>query len=245
MQLPISAYLEYPESDGKPMGETEWHIDATMNLLATLREHFRQRPEVHVGSNLFIYYQKGDPTQVVCPDLFVAFGARPGARRVWKTWEEDGIFPQTIVELTSPSTRMNDIGDKRGRYEVLGVQEYFVYDPLGDTVDPRLRGWRRTGTDLAPIRAEPSIPARRLMSESLGLFLEEDGYCLRPIETRSGARLRFPHEEAEARRQEAEGRRQEAEARARAEARAHAAESEVAQLKAEIDRLRGRKRRPR
>ena len=34
----------YPECDGKPMGETDVHIDALIYLREALRDHFRDDP---------------------------------------------------------------------------------------------------------------------------------------------------------------------------------------------------------
>ena len=36
--------VHYPESDGKPMGETDVHIDALIYLREALRDHFRDDP---------------------------------------------------------------------------------------------------------------------------------------------------------------------------------------------------------
>jgi len=210
--------IVYPESDGEPMGETEWHVVTLLALLHLLRERFKDRPEVHAGGNLFIYFEEGDPAQVVCPDLFVAFGAKPGLRRTWKTWEEDGLFPQVILELLSSSTRRTDLGAKRGAYEALGVEEYFTYEPPDEYVEPRLRGWRRQGEVLVPLDPQRTDDGRlRLDSERLGLFLEDEGDRLRFRDRETGEPLPFAEEEAEARRK---------------------AEAEVERLRAELDRLR-------
>jgi hypothetical protein len=51
-------YIEYPESDGQPMTES----DATRNYLVycveALRLFFRGRSQVYVSGNLLIYYQE-------------------------------------------------------------------------------------------------------------------------------------------------------------------------------------------
>jgi Uma2 family endonuclease len=202
VELPLVRKIPivYPASDGDPMGETEWHVLWTLRLLHALRERYRDRTDVHVGGNLFIYFGEGEPTDVVCPDVFVAFGARPGLRRVWKTWEEGGLFPQVIFELISDESRSRDLGPKRGLYEVLGVRDYFAFDPTGEALDPPLRGWRRAGEVLVPIDAEPGA-TRRLRSDALGLFVQQDEERLRLVDVRTGERLPFPEEEAEARRQ--------------------------------------------
>lgn len=224
--------IVYPESDGEPMGETEWHVFTLLATLHVLSQRFADRPDAHPGGNLFVYFEEGDPTQVVCPDLFVAFGAEPGRRRTWKTWEEGGLFPQLIVELLSTSTRRTDLGAKRGAYEALGVEEYFTFEPPDEYVEPRLRGWRRDGDVLVPLEPETTRDGRvRLESELLDAWLEDEGERLRLRDRTTDEPLPFADEEADARRQEAEARREEAEARRKAE-------DEVARLRAELDRLR-------
>jgi hypothetical protein len=44
--------IYYPESDGKPMGETDVHIDVLIYLREALRDHFREAPQVYVAGNL-------------------------------------------------------------------------------------------------------------------------------------------------------------------------------------------------
>jgi Uma2 family endonuclease len=47
------------------------------------------------------------------------------------TWEEDGKHPDVVIELTSDSTRRYDHGEKKRIYgELIGVPEYFIFDPL-------------------------------------------------------------------------------------------------------------------
>jgi Uma2 family endonuclease len=37
--------------------------------------------------------------------------------------------PDLVIEILSPSTRRRDLGEKRARYELLGVLEYWAFDP--------------------------------------------------------------------------------------------------------------------
>src|SRR5690349_12348010 len=71
----------YPESDGKPMGETELHIDELIRLLQILRRRYRDDPLVYVGGDLIMYYEEGNARAQVVPDVFVAKGARKLPRR--------------------------------------------------------------------------------------------------------------------------------------------------------------------
>ena len=91
------AAIEYPESDGEPMGETDTHVEVMLDLLPLLKDHFRGRDDVYVAGDNFIYYREGDPRTVVSPDLYVVFGVKPGLRRTFKVWEEDGHTPAFVL----------------------------------------------------------------------------------------------------------------------------------------------------
>ena len=80
--------IYYPESDGKPMAETDVHISILTYLREALIDHFRDDPQVYVAGNLFLYYEKGDKSKVVAPDVFVVKGVPKGDRRTYKLWEE-------------------------------------------------------------------------------------------------------------------------------------------------------------
>ena len=217
--------IYYPESDGKPMAETDGHINTLIYLREALRDHFRDDPQVYVASNLFLYYEEGDPHQVVAPDVFVVKGVSKGDRRTYKLWEEDDKGPQVVFEVTSRSTRKEDLGPKKGTYEMLGVREYFLFDPLGEYLEPPLvgcwleeDGYRRAAGE-------------RLVSEVLGLELRVEGGRLWLYELETGEKLLSPLEAQAARRG--------AEARAEREAAARReAEEELARLRAEMARQR-------
>jgi hypothetical protein len=71
--------IYYPESDGKPMGETDVHIDALIYLREALRDYFRDDPQVYVAGNMLLYYEEGNPAACVAPDVFVVHGVAKGA----------------------------------------------------------------------------------------------------------------------------------------------------------------------
>ncbi|MCS7282083.1 MAG: Uma2 family endonuclease [Anaerolineae bacterium] len=217
------ARVEYPESDGQPMGETDAHIQLLIYLREALNDYFRNDPNVYVAGNLFVYYVEGDPSQVVCPDVFVVKGVPKGERRIFKMWEE-GKGPDVVFELTSKKTRYEDLGAKKGIYEVLGVQEYFIFDPLGEYLRPPLIGFRLTPEGYREVKERP------LVSEVLGLRLEVEGNLLRLVDPRTGQRLLTPQEAYEAHRRAEQQAREEAEARRRAE-------EELERLRAELARL--------
>jgi len=233
----------YPESDGKPMAETDVHIELVISTRFTLKERYQHDPRAYVAGNLLVYYQKDNPKASLAPDAFVVFGVPNHERRIYRIWEE-GKAPDVVIEFTSSSTQKEDVGSKRLRYEQLGVKEYFIFDPLRDYLRPPLKGFRLTGQYYTPMPdATWGEGEWRLSSDILGLELRTAGSQLRLFDPQTGAYLRTPHEEAQARATEARARadaeaqaHREAQARADAEARAQTLAAEVERLKAELAR---------
>lgn len=182
--------VRYPDTDGVPVGETETHYNAIMDLVHQLRVHFRERQDVHVGANQFWYFEEGNPRSVVCPDVYVVFGVpRNPPRDVWKTWE-DHTFPSVVFEFTSRSTRTVDTGSKKDLYQRLGVDELWWFDPLGEYLNPRFQGWIRDGDRFVPVRpdADGRCVSDRLVgtlhAEDRGIVLTgRDGVVIPPVDT--------------------------------------------------------------
>jgi len=137
-----AAAVIYPEEDGK-VSESDKHYKQAMRLISELETFFADDPRVFVGGNLFVYYREGDPKQCFSPDVMVVPGVRlrPSAERgSYRVWEE-GALPAVILELTSGSTRREDTIRKPDLYAGLGVPEYYLFDPLGEFLRPRLQGY--------------------------------------------------------------------------------------------------------
>jgi Uma2 family endonuclease len=143
--------IEYPESDGRPMGETDLHRDWMFRILEILRYRYRNQ-RVYIASDLLLYYEQGNPKKFIVPDDFIVLDCDPGRRRTFKTWEECRV-PDVVFEVTSRSSKHKDSVKKPRIYEQLGVQEYFVYDPTCDYLKPGLRGFRLLDGGYAPIES--------------------------------------------------------------------------------------------
>jgi Uma2 family endonuclease len=182
--------VEYPDSDGQPIAESEIHLNEMVDLLAALRRRYRGVPDVYIGGNLFLYYRQGDPRSVVAPDVFLARGVPGGLRKTFKLWEE-GVPPCFIVEVTSGSTRDEDLRKKKSLYEQIGVEEYFLHDPEGDYLSPQLQGFRLFNDRYTSIRPNPD---GSLESRTTGLTLRIEGTNLRLIDTVTGERLLWVEE---------------------------------------------------
>ena len=242
-------HVTYPESDGKPMGETDVHRQRMVEHIEVL-EDFYQGQRVYVSGDLLVYYEQGNPRRFVVPDAFVVKGLAPKARRVYKLWIE-GQSPDVVIETTSKRTWRKDTVDKPKLYARLAVKEYFLFDPTQDYLEPPVQGHRLSGDSY--VRIEPDS-AGGLESQELGLRLVMVEQRLRFYRLDTGERLLTRTERAEREAQarwaetaraerEAERANREAQARWEETARAnreaesrHAAEAEVARLRAELAR---------
>jgi Uma2 family endonuclease len=249
----------YPTTDGKPRAETDWHRILMTLLLELLSEHFAAQRRVYVSGNLLIFYEEGNRRRHVSPDVFVVRGVEKRIRPNYLVWQE-GRPPQVVIELTSSSTRREDLTTKMALYrDSLGVREYFLFDPYADYLHPPLQGYRLRQGQHRPIRTI----AGRLPSQVLGLHLERDGESLHLLNPATGARLLTAQElrrrAEEIARQQAQQLANVAQALADAEERAlqaaeesaqaqqllqqqtrraEQAESEVARLRAELEAAR-------
>ena len=217
-----SAQIHYPESDGKPMGETDVHIDALIYLREALRDHFRDDPQMYVAGNMLLYYEEGNPAACVAPDVFVVQGVAKGERRTYRLWDE-GQPPAVVFEITSRGSRLEDLGTKRAVYAMLGVREYFLYDPLGEYLRPSLQGYRLQEGEYQ--RLLPGATGE-FVSQVLGLELRLESGRLRVFNPTTGERLLTPAEALVARRTEAAARQ--------------AAEAELERLRTDMARIRGK-----
>ena len=233
----------YPTSDGQPMAETQIHGDCMMYVASALRWRFKKhgRDDIYVGSNNFLYYERGNPRAVVAPDVYVVVGAPTfPPRDTYMLWNEPK-GPDFVLEVTSKSTRGDDERRKRDVYAALGVREYFLYDPRAEYLTPPLQGWRLHEGEYRRLPAVTVLSNRgvAVASEVLGLELRDERAARR-------VRLRDPaagenlltHEESEQAREEAERTREEAErTRKEAAAACRAAEGRIAELEARLRAL--------
>ena len=223
--LPPAA-IDYPTSDGKPLAENDAQARAILYAFGALRVHYEARSDVYVSADLLIYYEEGNPRVSVAPDVFVVFGVEDRMRGNYKVWEE-GKGPDFVLEVASPGTWREDVGPKRSVYARLGVREYFLYDPTGEHLTPRLQGHRLEDGVYERLCAVESIDRTLAMrSEVLGLELRaKGGGEMRFHDPATGEDLLSHGEEHAARLEEAAAYRT---ALARAEAR-------IAELEACLD----------
>jgi Uma2 family endonuclease len=142
-----------PEEDGEPL-ESEWHRLAINLLIEAIVYFLRERRDFYAGGNMFIYFSAAQVRNKDYrgPDFFFVWGVpRDRERRYWAVWEEDGRYPNVIVELLSPTTAATDRTTKKTLYEkVFRTPEYILYDP--DT--RKLDGWHLTNGDYEPMEKD-------------------------------------------------------------------------------------------
>lgn len=107
------------------------------------------------------------------PDIMVILGVRERhTRHNWTTFDvgDEGVRPALIVEVTSWSTRPNDLGIKRSHYEAAGVPLYIIVDGLDDQGHDSLR---LLGYALTPSGYQPMQPDEdgRLWLAPVGVWL--------------------------------------------------------------------------
>lgn len=188
---PLVQVVSYPESDGKPMGETDWQRKAIIRLIELLERHFAGQ-KVYVSGGLLVYYEQGNPKKFVVPDVFVVKDLLPKERRIYRMWVERKV-PNAIFEVTSRKTRKKDALEKPTLYAQFGVKEYFLFDPDSDYLDPPLQGYRLGKSGYQRIQPDSD---GCLHCQELGLNVKQDESGLN-LYTPSGERLLTNKEEAD------------------------------------------------
>src|SRR3954471_5386938 len=238
--LPLEKEIEYPTSDGQPMAETTLHRKVMNDLIGSLERRYEDVPDVWVGGNLFLCYERGNPAAIVAPDVLLAKGVTKWDRPNYLLWEE--TIPSLVVEVTSRKTRREDQGKKKLLYERLGIEELVLFDPYGEYLRPRLQGYQleRGRYQLIPLERDGS-----LLSRTTSLRFQPEGEKLRLVDAVTRELILWPEEEtaarqaAEARAAEEIGARQAAEAKAAEEAAARReTEAKLRALELELERLR-------
>lgn len=155
--------------DGEPL-ESNRHRIAMNTLIRSLQQAWIDRNDFFTGGNMFVYYssEQARNRDFRGPDFFVVLDVDGSQERQgWVVWEENGRYPDVIVELMSPSTAEVDTGKKKYIYErIFRTRDYFVFDPFNPN---SLSGWRLD----ANLRYQPLPPNEQgyLWCETLGFWL--------------------------------------------------------------------------
>ena len=192
-------------SDEPPL-ESELHLRQIILLLQCLELWWQNRNDFYAAGNLTIYYspRQRKSEDFRGPDFFVALGCERKVRKSWVVWQEDGKYPNIIVELLSDSTAAIDKGLKKQIFQdIFRTPEYFWFDPN----NLEFTGFILVGGTYQPIESNPQ---GWLWSQQLSLYLGVHENKLRYF-TPEGQLIPTPEEFAQQQVQRAEQEKQRAE----------------------------------
>jgi Uma2 family endonuclease len=153
-------------SDEPPL-ESDLHRDQIELLINILKLWWRERQDFYASGNLTVYYS---PSQRKSenfrgPDFFVVLGTEKKDRKSWVVWQEEGKYPNLIIEILSNSTAAVDKGFKKQLYQdTFRTPDYFWFDP----VTQEFQGFHLLDGKYQEIQPTPD---GKLWSQQLELFL--------------------------------------------------------------------------
>jgi len=175
------------------MAETDTHRKLILYLTSCLEIFFAEREDVYVTGNIMFYYLEGEPKEVISPDVMICFGIPKGDRTSYKTWAENDVVPSVVIELSSRGTWRKDLVEKKVLYEMLGVKEYYIFNPLEPKTAPAFTAYRLENGGFSAVKIENN----RVKSEVLVLDLVVEGRNLRLFNPATNQFLKTTEELAE------------------------------------------------
>jgi Uma2 family endonuclease len=163
LQMPDARKLLSDE----PEMESSLHYMQLLLLVTSLEWAWRERDDFFIGANLTIYFsrQQLKHRDFRGPDFFLVKNTTRSPRNSWVVWEEDGRYPELIIELLSDSTAKVDRTTKRDLYaERFHTPEYFYFSP--ETLE--FAGFKLDCNQYVPLTPNDQ---GWFWSESLGFFL--------------------------------------------------------------------------
>ncbi|MBV9691339.1 MAG: Uma2 family endonuclease [Ktedonobacteraceae bacterium] len=182
-------YYDTHPTEEDLLGETADHGALAlylMEVLAALFEH--QHCALYHNFNFYhTGYWKEYP---VAPDIAVIKGVDFRRVRSWRVGKT-GPAPHVVLEIASQETWDKDLTEKPSKYAVMGVEEYFAYDPNERPLrrdGRRLFGWRLDRANRV-MRQLPLERDGRLWSFHLESYLAPDHAYLRLYDRAGHLRL--------------------------------------------------------
>ena len=166
---PCNLYSDEPEM------ETNLHLRQMLLFIACLDWLWRDRDDYFCAGNLTVYYSDKciKNRDFRGPDFFVALGVEQRERKSWTIWEEDGKYPDVIIEILSDTTAKVDRTTKKDLYQnTFRTPEYFWFDP--QTLEFQGFSWNR-----GVYQAIDPNPQGWMWSDCLQLFLGVHAHQLR------------------------------------------------------------------
>ncbi len=120
------------DSDEPPL-ESDLHREQIELLIRLIKWWWRDRQDFYATGNLTIYFSPNQKKSEDFrgPDFFVVLDTEKKDRKSWVVWQEDGKYPNAIVELLSDSTAVVDRGLKKQIYQnTFRTPDYFWFHPV-------------------------------------------------------------------------------------------------------------------
>lgn len=169
--------------------------------------------------NMLSKHEQRNGRASVAPGVFVAFSAGSHERLSYKLWEEKSM-PSFLLEVLSDSSAAKDMVTNRDLFARLGIEEFWLFDPEGQTIEGQLVGLRLRGGAYEPI--PPLSGWTDYRNAVLNLEFRNESGHLRIRDPATGGDLTSQQEAVEDYRREREARQ--------------AAETRIAELEAALGR---------
>lgn len=175
----------------EPEMESSLHYMQLLLLVTCLDWLWRDKNDYFIGANLTIYFSRQQlrNRDFRGPDFFLVKQTQKRPRNSWVVWEEDGKYPNLIIELLSTSTADTDRNLKKNLYQnSFHTPEYFYFSP--DTLE--FAGFKLVGSEYEEIAANSN---GWRWSQELSLYLGIESGKLRYF-TANGSLVPTPEEAA-------------------------------------------------
>jgi Uma2 family endonuclease len=194
----VAYYYDSHPTEEDLIGESPPHAALVHYLMDVLAWLFHDRM-CSIYENFNFYQTRNRDEKPLAPDVAIIKGVAYRQVRSWRV----GVYgpaPQVVFEIASEETWKRDLEEKPDRYAMMGVQEYFAYDPNIPPIrrsDPsRLIGWQ-LDKDSGVVQKMLPGPGGRLWSRHLDSLLVPDGPYLRLYDRHGNLRLTKGEAEAE------------------------------------------------
>ncbi len=160
IQPPTQPEVIYPDSDGQPVANNTIQFGWIVEIKQNIEWLFADEPNVFVAGDLFWYPVEGRNKIVNAPDVLVVLGRPKGDRLCYQQWKEEGVAPQVVFEILSPSNTQTEMDKKLLFYDRYGVEEYYIYDPARNNLCGWLRG--EDGIEVIPLMEDWVSPRLKI-----------------------------------------------------------------------------------
>jgi Uma2 family endonuclease len=178
-QLIPEIYYEFTEDDPDMADYIPQH--AVGVELETLLQWLYRAQNWFITGNVYLLHQNYPR---IAPDVFLVKTKltdeeKAALNQSWDMRQSGRPAPDIVIEIASGETYLKDLGEKVERYRLMGVKEYFAYDPsmpkpVWAEKTVRLKGWKYVNGVFHAPASHPKNPGW-LWSEVLERWLVPAG----------------------------------------------------------------------